>query len=166
MAAVGRHSTTCLVARKLNSASAFSCILIVWRGFKPKSTAGRNTVHVVPCERHVYGSTAAAGNWRKYLKLTSADFLFKFSSSDSQWYEGFRSSQSTSLELEAPSVVMSSFFLEVFFSSIWGIGIFWTCSRWTEFDVRINRLHESHTYFPIKFWKTSFQVALINLTVL
>ena len=27
-----------------------------------KGTAGRNTVHVAPCDRHVYSSTAAAGN--------------------------------------------------------------------------------------------------------
>ena len=33
-------------------------------------------------------------------------------------------------------------------------------------EVKIDRLHESHTYFPIKFLKTSFQVSLINLTIL
>ena len=58
MAAVGRHLTTCLVVRKLNSASTFNCILAAWRDFNPKSTAGRNTVHVVPCERHVTAVTA------------------------------------------------------------------------------------------------------------
>ena len=75
MAAVGRHSTTCRVARKLNSTSAFSCILTARRGFKTKSTADRNTVHVVPCGRHVYGSTAAAGNDTLTELLRHFEFL-------------------------------------------------------------------------------------------
>ena len=68
-------STAYRVAIKLNSTSAFSCILTARRGFRPKGTAGRNTVHVVPCKRHVYGSTAVAGNDTLTALLHHFEFL-------------------------------------------------------------------------------------------